>query len=118
MSTDPLVLACIGHLVGDYIIQNDWMALNKKANAGICAVHAVLWTTAVVAFAGWWGPFVWPALFVAHFLQDHTNIVRRWMRLIGQEQFATGPCSPWSIIVVDNVWHILTLWLAWRLLGS
>jgi len=32
-----LTLAIIGHLVGDYLLQNDWMALNKKKRSLNCA---------------------------------------------------------------------------------
>lgn len=46
MSTDPLVLAIIGHLVGDYLFQTDWMAQNKKApgesGADACIVHCFI----------------------------------------------------------------------------
>lgn len=109
-----LTLAIIGHLVGDYLLQNDWMAMNKKQNPLICMVHAILWTLAVCLFAGWYNPYAISALLCTHFIQDHSNIVGKWMSLIGQKQFATGPCSPWSIIVVDNVWHIVTIWAVWK----
>jgi hypothetical protein len=29
----------------------------------------------------------------------------------GQRAFATGPLSPWSVIVVDNTIHLLVLYL-------
>lgn len=45
--------ALVGHLVGDYLIQNDWMALNKKQSSLHCAVHCGLWTLSVILFAGW-----------------------------------------------------------------
>ncbi len=32
------------------------------------------------------------------------------------QAFLTGPCAPWSGIVVDNVWHILTIWAVWKFL--
>lgn len=113
-----LTLAIIGHLVGDYILQNDWMALHKKSSSFRCAVHCVLWTLVVCAFAGWWAWWVPPVLFAAHFAQDRTNVIAWWMDTVGQRQFRTGPCAPWSIIVVDNVWHIVTLFAVWRLLGA
>lgn len=104
-----MIDALVGHLVGDYLLQNDWMALNKKNQILPCAVHCFLWSACVMSFAGW-PLYLWPTLFTLHYLQDASNVVRKWMSLIGQDSFATGPCSPWSIIVVDNVWHILTLW--------
>lgn len=101
--------ALIGHLVGDYLIQNDWMALNKKQSTLHCAVHCGLWTAAVILFA-WWP--IWTAipLFLTHFVQDRTKIVSRWMDLVGQKSFRTGICAPWSAIVVDNVWHLVAIW--------
>lgn len=115
---DPLTSAIVGHLVGDYIIQTDWMALNKKKPGmdGLfpCVVHCVLWACSVMLFSGCWSIPLAALLFSTHLVQDGTSIVRDWMRLVGQEQFATGACSPWSIIVVDNVLHIVTIWLVWR----
>lgn len=112
-----LTLAIIGHLVGDYLLQNDWMALNKKKRSFPCIVHCVLWTAAVCAFSGWYSVPIISALFLTHFIQDRTNIVLFWMtRINRQPQFAVPPCAPWSIIVVDNVWHIVTLWAVWRFL--
>lgn len=110
---NTLTLAIIGHLVGDYLLQNDWMALNKKTRADPLFVHCLLWSASVTLFAGW-GHWAWLILFSTHTIQDGTNIIPRWMDLIGQRQFRTGPCAPWSIIVVDNVWHIVTIWAVWR----
>lgn len=110
MTHDPLTLAIVGHLVGDYLLQNDWMAQNKKARIWPCVVHCTLWTVAVMFLANWWVWWVPLVLFGTHFIQDHTTIVAKWMRMIGQgKNFMQPPLAPWSFIVVDNVWHILTL---------
>jgi hypothetical protein len=114
MSEESLASAIVGHLVGDYLLQNDWMALHKKASSLRCAIHCALWTASVMLFAGWRSPVVAAVLFATHFAQDRTGVIRWSMRMAGQEQFASGPCSPWSIIVVDNVWHIATIWAIWR----
>ena len=112
---NTLTLAIIGHLVGDYLLQNDWMALNKKKHTLHCAVHCTLWTLAVCAFTGWWMPLAIAVLWVTHFAQDRTQIILYWMTKINrQPKFVEPPMSPWSIIVVDNVWHIVALWVVWR----
>lgn len=116
-----LLLAIIGHLVGDYLLQNDWMALNKKKDSVPCFVHCTLWATSVFLFAGWFHSqpkyaLAFLILWATHFFQDHTNVISWWMDLIGQHQFRIGPCAPWSMIVVDNVWHIVTLWAVWKFL--
>lgn len=141
MNTEALASAIVGHLVGDYLLQNDWMALGKKENCYVCMLHALLWTLCVCLFAGWplQGAWIAPILFVTHFIQDHTNIVSWWMRLKWKDQsrfmqndqlerhftnvnnqlvYALHPgLGPWSIIVVDNVWHIVTIWCVWRFLA-
>lgn len=108
-----MIGAVVGHLVGDYLLQNDWMALNKKARTFPCLVHCLIWAACVCLFAGTFSLLAFGLLLVTHFIQDRTSIVRLWMSLIGQDKFATGICAPWSIIVVDNVWHIVTIWAVW-----
>jgi hypothetical protein len=39
-----LTEAIIGHLVGDFLLQNDWMAANKKKNSWVCLLHCLIWT--------------------------------------------------------------------------
>lgn len=98
----------IGHLVGDYLLQNDFMAQNKKRSTFPCLVHVGLYTVAIALFTGW--PW-WALAIVAatHFAQDRTQVIGWWMRTVGQGDFAKPPLGPWSIIVVDNVWHLVTL---------
>jgi hypothetical protein len=111
-----MISAFVGHLVGDYILQNNWMASNKKKSSVHCAVHCAIWSACVAGFALW--P-IWTLvpLFVTHFIQDRTKIIAWWMDGMGQKEFRTGIYSPWSEVVVDNVWHILTIWCIWRIVG-
>lgn len=117
MNTEALACAIVGHLVGDYLLQNDWMALNKKRPGGglHCLVHVWIWTLCVCAFAGWWSWGAFMVLFGTHFVQDRTQVIGFWMtRVNRQPQFAQPPMAPWSLIVVDNVWHIVAIWVVWR----
>ncbi len=106
----------LAHLVGDYIVQWDWLAANKTVPGfrGLlaCTVHCWLYTVAVWAFSWWWMPWWGPALcFAAHWPIDRFRLARVWMiRVSGQAAFATGPLAPWSVIVIDNVFHLLTLY--------
>jgi hypothetical protein len=97
------------HLIGDYIIQNDWMALGKKNKSWICAVHVLAYLVPFL-FCGftWWQLL---AIGVQHFVQDRTNIVVWLMKVKGSGGFISPPCGPWSIIVTDNIIHIL--FMAW-----
>ena len=96
------------HLIGDYLIQTDWMAAGKKRSSWICSVHVLTYLVPFL-FCGleWWQLAL---IGVEHFAQDRTGIVVWLMKAKGSAAFATGPCSPWSIIVTDNVLHIL--WMA------
>jgi len=139
---DSLISAIIGHLVGDYLLQNDYLAQGKKRSHWICLIHALIWSTSVMIFAGW---TTWSltlnqviiahlALLITHFIQDRWGFIIWWMRLMGQREFMRADelvvkrsmmpgahdwtyeakirvgLGPWSIIVVDNVWHIVQIW--------
>ena len=93
------------HLIGDYLIQNDWMALNKKKSSWVCFVHII---TYLIPFC-FTGLFWWQIVLIGlqHYIQDRTQFVMWFMKVKGSEGFSTGPCAPWSFIVVDNILHIL-----------
>ena len=93
------------HLIGDCLLQNDWMALNKKKSSWACTLHIVTYLLPFY-FTGllWWQIAL---IGLQHFLQDRTQFVVWLMKVKGSEQFGSGPCAPWSIIVTDNILHIL-----------
>lgn len=99
----------MGHLIGDYLLQDDWMALNKKRSSFACLVHCLLYTAAV-GLATRWPLWTIPVIFATHFAQDRTNFIVWFMQHKNQRQFAAPPMAPWSIIVVDNVLHMCVLW--------
>lgn len=98
----------IGHMIGDYLLQNDWMALNKKRSSLHCAVHCLLWTLSVMACAGSVSTFLAGWLFATHFAIDRTTFVTWYMGAVGQSGFR-DKMAPWSSIAVDNTFHLLTL---------
>ena len=101
----------IGHLVGDYILQDDYLANRKKECSLSCVEHCAAYTVAVWLFSFWWLP-LWaqPVIFVSHFLIDRYRAVSKAMDLLGQSGFREH-LGPWSVIVVDNTWHLLVLFL-------
>ncbi len=102
--------AIIGHLVGDYLLQTDEMAKEKKQDSFICGIHCFIWTICVMMMGNMPAQTA-PLLFISHYVQDRTQIVRWYMNKIGQKEFLEGPCAPWSAIVVDNVFHLLAIYL-------
>ena len=96
------------HLIGDYLFQNDWMALYKKKSSLRCSIHVVCYMVPfLLCGLAWWQL----ALIAAqHYAIDRTQFVVWFMKVNRQETFSTGPCWPWSQIVMDNILHIL--WIA------
>lgn len=100
----------LGHCLGDFILQNDWMAAKKTKYTLPCLVHCLFYTLGM--FLVLWPHFSLPWLFylivfATHFPIDRFRLARRMMTWTGQENFASGPFAPWSVIIVDNTMHLL-----------
>ncbi len=112
----------LAHLVGDYVLQTDTMASKKRMSSWTCAHHCLVYTLAIALIAApmFLSSTVFAAvalatIFITHFLLDRFGLARRWMVSYGrQEVFATGALSPWSIIVIDNIFHLLVLFALHR----
>lgn len=96
------------HLIGDYILQNDWMAQHKKVKSINCLVHVI---TYMIPFL-FCNMALWQLLLIGiqHYYIDRTNFVVWFMKKKGSGIFASNVCFPWSVIVIDNIIHIL--WMA------
>jgi len=67
----------LGHFVGDYVFQNQWMA-TRKSLPGMpghvaCTVHVLLYTLAVALFTGW-HPLFLLAVGVPHWVIDRWSL--------------------------------------------
>ena len=104
----------IGHFLGDWVFQNDWMARGKKEAlltlAG--AVHFAVYTATIIGALLLSGvndrhPVFYLALgalvFVSHWLIDATDGVERWMRFYRQSHLEVVR------VMVDQVLHLLVL---------
>jgi hypothetical protein len=75
----------LGHLIGDFLLQNKWMAMNKSASHFKCFIHCVLYTLAVTATTwptihGWlWSSFI----FLSHYPIDRWSLADKWLDFIG-----------------------------------
>lgn len=113
----PFENALVAHLVGDWLLQNDWIAQHKSSLAHPAswihgAIHALLLGLAL----GWVAGLV---LGITHILVDTRLPLRWWGGLI--RQTGEGPMRDHVLIWNDQVIHIglIALWihLAPRLLG-
>jgi len=92
------------HLIGDFVIQNDWM--QRKGTSSLhCTVHVLTYLVPFL-FAGlaWWQIIL---IGVQHWLQDRFNIAGRWQRV-----WLQTPAEKWpqGRFYVDQTLHVL--WIA------
>jgi hypothetical protein len=70
----------LAHLWGDYLLQSDWMALNKRKDTAACTIHAAFYMACFL-------PLVWhraplfslcemSAIFLSHLLIDRFGLAR------------------------------------------
>ncbi len=132
------ILAFLGHLIGEYLLQPTWMAIGKSKKGvegvGICTVHVTFYSTAVMvmllasdrvylsADADGKGVILLLLIAIPHFIIDHWQLGEKWSKLIGgrtvektlvakpgvEREFAFAFYAP-VYIAVDNTWHLLCL---------
>ena len=114
------------HLVGDYLTQTSWMALNKK-NPGLmgflaCLVHCSVYALPFLLIGSVWAVLV---VFATHFIIDRSHIVEGYISLINRTDpkvnFGYPTDRPvfltlWLYIIVDNTFHLLCNYAALRFL--
>jgi hypothetical protein len=100
------------HLLGDFILQNDWMAANKKKSSLVCCVHVLIYLLPFLFIFNWWQLLL---IGLQHYFQDRTEFVVWFMKAKGSKNFTLPPMAPWSIILTDNILHILFIWIVSRL---
>lgn len=118
----------LGHFVGDYLLQNRAMMLNKskKGREGIfwCTLHCTIYTAIVCLFLWTLNPLIVAIVFVSHWPIDRWSLANKWIRLIrGRDPNATYFSKEIDMafyaivyVVTDNTMHILLIWLAMQLL--
>lgn len=100
----------IGHLIGDFLFQTNWMAMNKSKKWFPLLTHCVVYTLMIFSLA-FFGGFTLPLsaiglIFVSHVILDKRVFVEWWVRTI---MGSSGDASNWLLVVVDQVFHILIL---------
>jgi hypothetical protein len=139
---DAVVGILLGHMLGDYVFQNQWMALSKNRNTFRCALHCVVYAACVCMLTSW-NPWWFGLVFASHFPIDRWSLGERWLKLIGGrsiEEFirnghedldlsdeasaaqrnnyiaARGGFSTLVFAAVDNTMHMVIMFVGWSLL--
>jgi len=116
------MLQLLLHGIGDYIIQNDWMALNKKKKSWkgelACQTHCILYALPFLFIGSWKAVFV---IYLSHYILDRTNIVAWFLAIrngvFNIKNFGFGEERPfaitiWLLIITDNLFHVIFNFLA------
>jgi hypothetical protein len=88
------------------------MALNKKKSSYVCAAHVLAYMVPFLFCDITWVQM--ELIAVQHFVKDRTGFVLWIMKIKGSARFAEPPMAPWSIILTDNILHILWIALVMR----
>ena len=110
------------HLFGDFILQNDWMALNKKEKTWkgelACQVHCILYALPFLLITNWMAVVV---IYISHYALDRTNIVSHLIAAkngikdvsnLGFNPDRPFALSIWLYIFTDNTIHLIFNYLA------
>jgi len=138
----------IGHLVGEWLLQTDWMRLQKRRwgrelnsdmdalsplycrkqgkfswelffrGEAACHLHCFLYSLAVAAFTGWWD---WPrfvAVYVTHYIVDRTPYVRRLADKAKLMYYMRRKGEMWTHFLIEEVVHLVSLYTICKSFGG
>jgi len=133
----------LGHLVGDYLLQNEWMAMNKTHNTRdgwIAALtHCLLYTFAVCLIM-WNFHWIWiVAVFFSHFPIDKFGLSEMYLHYIkgkGMKDYVKKDNKKWGVphiplnrydaleggftavvyTITDNTMHLLLMYFAYHII--
>lgn len=135
------MIQLILHGIGDYFLQTDWQALNKKKSGWLgfwaCLKHCITYSLPFLFIGSWQAVSV---IFITHFIIDRTNLVayalaiknnihkekpqpdERWgINNYDISNFGFGLERPfaisiWLYIICDNLLHIICNYIALKYL--
>lgn len=114
----------ICHLIGDYWLQNDFMALNKKKNFLIALLHSIIYTIPFLFITS--NLAALSVICLSHALIDGTQIVNYLNRIKNwnfehpsgyDEDNRPAWIWVWLIIIQDNTLHLVINYLTLRFIG-
>jgi hypothetical protein len=108
------------HFIGDFVLQNNWMANNKHNNHTkkgyySCLVHCLIYSLPFLFITSYMAVL---GIFISHFLIDKYYLAKFVMRLknwcftgIGFPDDTPEYISTWLVIILDNIMHIIINYL-------
>jgi hypothetical protein len=121
------MLQLILHLVGDYVTQSDWMAVNKTKSSLPALAHASVYSAPFLLLVGWRAVSV---ILLTHFLIDRFRVARyvvfaknflgwpwpKWAdcSVTGYPSDRPAWLTVWLMIAADNTMHLAINYAALR----
>jgi len=100
-----------GHLLGDFLLQNRWLAERKQESVCGMALHAAIVTACIMLFTGWFDVRS-VMVFGSHFLIDWFRLGKRWPEWVRQgKPYSDTPPAAWLGLIMDQAMHIISYWL-------
>jgi len=105
----------LAHFIGDFLLQNDWMAKNKKQSSFICTIHVLCYMIPFLLVELNWIQFILIA--TQHWLQDRTKFIAWYCKLLGIFQGELKQNTlPWGHFVIDQIFHFIWLFIVFEYL--
>lgn len=101
----------LAHLVGDYLLQNHWMATNKTRSWGVAIIHALCYTLPFLFFHP--SPFALAVITGSHAVIDRYGLAAKLCAVKNGSYPLPFPAGTppglviGLVIVVDNTLHLL-----------
>lgn len=121
----------VAHLVGDYLLQSEWMAARKTRQSAATLFHCVFYLIPFLFITQ--NPYTLAVIGGTHFVLDRWNLARHFIWLKNspwpdspswQDRTETGfPADTppwlagWLLIIVDNTLHIVINGFAIHFIG-
>ena len=112
--TEVLFISILLHFVGDYLLQNNWMANEKIKSFLPALIHATIYSLPFFILTNF-SPLILIIL-ITHFFIDRYRLAVYWIKLVnwnwssdnlGYSAQTPKWLSTWLMIIIDNTFHIL-----------
>lgn len=107
---DILFFLILGHLIGDYALQTDYMAAQKKSSTAVLTFHVIVYILSLWAIIALYSLLYYPGLFIqlATILFLAVLFILHWLQDYIKCRYNNGS-KQWYYI--DQVLHLVMLYV-------
>ena len=104
----------LAHLIGDYLIQTEFEALNKALgrfwNRALIS-HCVKYTLSFLPLVIWFGLPLWWLLVIygSHMVLDRRWFIIAWRKYVTRNSAESIKATFWLTVVIDQIFHVFVL---------